>query len=198
VAKIIIVNNFNYLRIKKEYLEMVNYKNGKIYKLINDELGLTYIGSTSNTLSRRFFQHKSSKNNCKSKILFTTETLPKIFLIESFPCDSKIELLKRERHFIENLDCVNKQIPTRTGKEWRNDFKEKIKEERKQYYIDNREHLIIKQKIYTENRKEEYLKFQKEYHLDPMNKARKKELYQLNKDELNRKRRLKYLESKNA
>jgi hypothetical protein len=40
-----------------------------------------------------------------------------IILIENYPCETKEELHKRERHFIESMQCVNKVIPTRTHKD---------------------------------------------------------------------------------
>ena len=47
--------------------------------------------------------------------------------IEVFPCNDKKELEVRERHHIELLKPkLNKNIPTRTIKEWYEDNKEKI------------------------------------------------------------------------
>lgn len=40
-----------------------------------------------------------------------------IVLLESVNCNSKEELLARERWFIENNKCVNKYIPFRTPEE---------------------------------------------------------------------------------
>jgi len=45
----------------------MDYKNGKIYKLVNDELGLTYYGSTCTELRKRLHQHKKQAKN-KSKM----------------------------------------------------------------------------------------------------------------------------------
>ena len=39
---------------------MPNYQNGKIYKLVNTEGTLTYIGSTCQTLARRKAKHHSN------------------------------------------------------------------------------------------------------------------------------------------
>ncbi len=116
---------------------MVNYQNAKIYKIVNDELNLTYYGSTCSTLTKRLSQHKCEKR-CKSKLLFSTETKPEIFLVEKFPCNNKIELLQRERFYIENNECVNLQ-----RKQYRIDNEEKIKLQRKQIRIEQRREFYL-------------------------------------------------------
>jgi hypothetical protein len=77
-----------------------------------------------------------------------------IILIEKFPCVDKMELHKRERYWIEKLDCCNKAIPTRTSKEWYKDNKEKIKVKTKAYREANKEKLNAKCKAYREANKE--------------------------------------------
>ena len=99
---------------------MPDYNNGKIYKLINDAMpGKVYFGSTTQSLSRRLSKHKdvSKTKNHSSKSLFEFGQV-KIQLVENFPCENKLQLLKREAHFIINNLCINKQIPGRTKNEW--------------------------------------------------------------------------------
>ena len=133
------------------------YERGQIYKLVNDQLGLTYYGSTVNALRKRLAQHKNGLQ-CSSKILFQEGSDVKIYLVEECSFNSKIQLKQRERHYIENNDCVNKNIPSRTNKEWYQTNKEKRKEydkenrennqeKKKQYYQDNKEVILEKQKI---------------------------------------------------
>jgi hypothetical protein len=38
--------------------------------------------------------------------------------VELFPCASKDELLRRERFYVENNECVNKKIPKQTYQEY--------------------------------------------------------------------------------
>ena len=45
-----------------------------------------------------------------------------IILVESYPCENKNELHSRERYYIENNNCVNKIIPTRTSKEFKKEY----------------------------------------------------------------------------
>ena len=79
----------------------MDYQNGKIYRIVCEETGRQYIGSTCSTLVKRLSNHKRSNCACKDFIN------PKIFLIEDYPCDRKEQLLMRERHWMENTDCVN-------------------------------------------------------------------------------------------
>ena len=123
------------------------YQNSKIYKLVNDSMNLTYYGSTIQPLAKRFSAHKNRIGNiyrkCSSAELFVSGEC-KIYLVEEFPCETRKELLKRERYWIENNECVNKCLPCITKeeqkaykKEWssrpenlkkRRDYKEANKE----------------------------------------------------------------------
>jgi hypothetical protein len=95
---------------------MVNYKQAKIYKIECNITGKNYIGSTcKKTLAERLAQHRASYK-CYSKGTYhyvsSFDILANndydIILIESYPCDSKDELHARERHWTNQLDCVNK------------------------------------------------------------------------------------------
>ena len=120
---------------------MPNYQNGKIYKLICSETDRVYIGSTTTKLKYRKLQHIHSNNKCTSKDFINA----KIYLIEDYPCNSKLELHNKEREYIENTDCVNKKIPGRTGKESSKANYEKNKKElnkkSREYHEDNKEEL---------------------------------------------------------
>jgi len=138
---------------------MVNYGNGKIYKVICSETGRVYVGSTSVTLSRRMTVHRDKYNTCMTKDFIDG----KIFLIEDYPCERKEQLLSRERFFIESMECVNKIIPTRTKKEYYQDNKEHVKEYQKDYYQDNKEKLSKIHKEYHEVNKEKLKIHQKDW-----------------------------------
>ena len=139
---------------------MTNYQNGKIYKIICDETNLTYYGSTTQKyLCSRLAEHRYKKNNrTKTKEM----TNPKIYLVENFPCETKEQLLQRERYYIENNECINKQIPTRTSKEYYIDNQEKIKKNVNEYRQNNKDKISLLKKKYIENNKEKLLKKQKE------------------------------------
>jgi hypothetical protein len=123
------------------------YGNGKIYKVVSDHTNLIYIGSTiQKYLCSRLSGHKNNYKaylnkkylNCSVfKLLELVDV--KIELIEEYKCNSKEELHTKERYYIElNKDIVvNKNIPTRTDKEYRIDNKEKIEK----YRLDNRDKI---------------------------------------------------------
>ena len=76
---------------------MPNYDNGKIYSIRSySRPDLVYIGSTTEQLSKRFYQHKKPSNKVKSskKIIDLGDAY--IELIENYSCNSKEELHRRE------------------------------------------------------------------------------------------------------
>jgi hypothetical protein len=107
---------------------MVNYQNSKIYKIVDNTNGNVYIGSTCKILYERLAQHGYDyKRYLDGNYHFVTsfKILEKnnyeIELIELCPCNSKIELHKRERYYIETIECINKNIPSRTKQESQNE-----------------------------------------------------------------------------
>ena len=75
----------------------------------------------------------------------------KIELLENCDIKTKQELIERERFYIENNECLNKNIPGRSYKEWRIDNKDYQKQYRidnkdkiKEYYITNKDKINIK------------------------------------------------------
>jgi len=152
---------------------MPNFKNGKIYKIQSIIGNCVYYGSTTKkNLSDRFSGHKycykrNQKAYTSSKVLQYDDA--KIILVEAYPCNNKSELTSRECYYIKNNECVNKQIPGRTDKQYRIDNKEKILKRSKQYRKDHK-HIIYRQCIcecgivYTYQHKSRHLK--SEYHIN--------------------------------
>ena len=97
----------------------IDYSKGKIYKLVAGDL--TYYGSTSRLLCQRISSHRTSykigRKETYSRLLFDSGNEVKIYLVENYPCNSREELLARERWYIENNECVNKAKPNRTYEE---------------------------------------------------------------------------------
>lgn len=93
------------------------YVNGKIYTIRSYQTDKIYIGSTCCALPKRFYEHKYSGNQCSSKEMLEYNDCY-IELLESYPCNSKEELTKREGELIrENKDnCVNIKIPNNDPK----------------------------------------------------------------------------------
>ena len=126
---------------------MPDYQKGKIYKLVSDHTDEIYIGSTIQKLCIRLGGHACDfrkGKNCTSKKLFELGKV-KIILIENYSCNSKEELLKHERHYIENMVCINKNIPGRTVAEYYHDKKEHFKE----YRVKNKDKIKERKKVRT-------------------------------------------------
>lgn len=87
---------------------MVNYQNGKIYKLVNSKDNKIYVGGTCTDLQKRLYAHihkskiKSNRRIYKHLIIIGWN-LVKIELIENYPCNNIIELNKREQYWIDKL-----------------------------------------------------------------------------------------------
>ena len=130
---------------------MVNYSNGKIYKIESMYGDDIYIGSTTQTyLSQRMEFHRrdylnykngSKKNKITSFILFDKYGVDNCFIIllENYPCKSKDELLSREAYYIKSLKCVNKMIPLRTHQQYNIDNREAIRKDCLERYHKNKD-----------------------------------------------------------
>ena len=133
---------------------MINYQNGKVYKIINENNAIIYIGSTAEKyLSTRYAKHNHKAPNHK------------IILIENYSCNSKEELRKREQEIIEehsNLLNIMKAYQSLEdfkyrksirNKNYRLKHKEKIKKYVKELYENNKDEYKIKRKKQYEKEK---------------------------------------------
>ena len=160
---------------------MPNYQNGKIYKLVSNISTDIYIGSTVNKLTHRLNGHKSKSNDCISNQLFKNDAVVQIILIEMFPCNSKIELIAREHHYITTLVCINKYIPFITDISFEN------QQAYRQAYIEaNKDKIKAYQQTYNEVNKEDIKSKNKEYREANKDKIKecKKEYIEVNKDKI--------------
>ena len=169
---------------------MPNYQDGKIYTIrCRSDNELIYVGSTTQTLSRRMTTHRAN-----SKIRPNTKLYSKvngnwadwyIELYEECPCTNKEILLKREGEMIREIGILNKEIAGRTSKEYYKDNTNKIGLRQKKLYEDNKEYRLSKQKIYREENglvkiqeyqernKERIKEYQQEYRSKNKDKAKK-------------------------
>tara|TARA_R110000823_G_scaffold177420_1_gene309971 strand:+ start:110 stop:679 length:570 start_codon:yes stop_codon:yes gene_type:complete len=128
---------------------MLDYNNGKIYKIINSENEVIYIGSTVDKLCKRYstHEHKAIGN--------------KIILIENCPCNSREELVKKEQEIIEQYDNLLNKFRAYRSEE---DNTEDRKKTRKKYRDKNKEKLSEKAKVdYEENKDKYHKKYKKHY-----------------------------------
>jgi len=163
------------------------YQNSVIYKLKhNEDYDDTniYIGSTSNFKNRKYC-HKNICNNEKNP-KYNTALYQYIrdngnwdewimIPIEQYSCNNKNELEIRERYYIDILRPVlNKNIPSRTYKEYYEDNRDKISEQHKEYYQNNRDKFSEKHKEYDKNNKEKIKEHKKIYHQNNREKIEEK------------------------
>jgi hypothetical protein len=147
-------------------MEINRYQLGKIYKITSEHTDKIYVGSTCKKLlcqrlaahSSRFNQWKKGKADYTSSFELCKLGSVQITLLEAYPCNTKDELLSKERYWIEQYkdNIVNKYIPIKTideKKETRKKYLEankvNIKERTKKYYEENKEKA---KKYYEENK----------------------------------------------
>ena len=168
------------------------YEKGKIYQIVDVGFNKCYIGSTTESLSRRMARHREHYNAYlagskrkfeRSMMLFDEFGIDncRIFLIKIFECNDRQELEREEgREILKNLDkCVNKNVVGRTKKEYYYDNQERLLQQKKQHRIDNIEKYKEKDKRYAEKNKDKI-------------SARRKEAYQENKEEINERNKQNY------
>ena len=130
------------------YLRYMNrdYSKGKIYKISNDYNNDIYVGSTCDTLIKRFSAHKSKMYSKPSYPLYKLmieigcERF-RIDLIEEIPCKDIYELRQNEGKWIREIGTLNKRIAGLSRKEsvklYNDKNKEYLKQYQKQWRIDN-------------------------------------------------------------
>ncbi len=150
---------------------MPDYQLGKIYKIECNVTGKVYIGSTCEPiLARRLAGHITSykrylngtSNYVSSFKIFENGDYC-IILLEKYPCDTKDELLARERHWCNELECINQRkcqgmynLLGEKGfaKYYYENNKDMIHAKKKEYYNDNKNKLIEKSKEYYKQNKD--------------------------------------------
>jgi group I intron endonuclease len=115
----------------------VDYSQGKIYKITNDYNNDVYVGSTCDTLCKRFSGHKRSMTGEKTKNSLIYKLMNeigferfRIELIENCPCEDVYQLRQREGVFIRLYGTLNKRIEDgcKTREEYKNVKKDYITE----------------------------------------------------------------------
>jgi hypothetical protein len=139
----------------------INYSRTIIYKIVCKDVNITecYVGQTTDFKSRKK-EHKSTCNNINDKnyTIYIYQFIRghngwtnwDMVEIEKYNATDKLDAKKRERYWIEQLQAtLNKQLPTRTGQEYYEEHKDKIKEYRKEYYELNKDKILECQKEYS-------------------------------------------------
>ena len=136
---------------------MKDWSKGKIYKIVNYDTKQVYYGSTIQSLKTRLKNHRGCVRKCCAINIMKGNY--DIELVENFPCNSRIELFKRESYYIDNHECINVVSPyvskeqliinkanyqrgdkmTEYQKKYREEHREAQCEYLKKYYADNKD-----------------------------------------------------------
>ena len=168
-----------------------------IYPINSIDENDIYYGSTNN-INRRWSLHKHNYNTKKtyytSFILFDKYGIDhcKFEIIEEIKYNNKLELLNKEKYYIDNNKCINKMSPI--GRTNNPNTLQKYKDKKKEYYENNKEILLEKQKKYNETNRDIRILKQREYHEN--NKDKAKEYYEKNKDIISEKKKIIYEQNK--
>jgi hypothetical protein len=182
-----------------------------VYKIITDvNPEIMYIGSTTQTLSKRMAAHRSvfKKWNVDNPNVRVTSIFPffleyglenfKIVEIERYEIEDIQMLRKYEQEHIElNPNCVNKirafgslidkNYYKEKHREWYNKNREVVSEKAKDYYIINRDKILKQKKEINKD----YYKKNKDYYIE-----HNKNYYEKNKDFLKEKSKNNYKKNK--
>ena len=172
------------------------YQNGKIYRLICED-GRYYYGSTIQKLYIRLNHHKCSSKTDTNKIYLHINKIGwdnvKIELIESYPCDSKQELNKKEEYYINQsildpkcLNTISAYLTEEQQKEridtyqsqYRIDNAEKRRDYSKQYALEHPDQVKDTKKKYREENKENIAEYWREYRSKEENKEKLRKIKQ--------------------
>jgi hypothetical protein len=152
---------------------MPDYSKGKIYTLRSYQRpDLIYVGSTTQSLGMRISKHRSDykvyKNGKRRFIasfeLFDSCTDVYIELHVACPCDNKDELYKQEGEVIRSMDCVNRCIAGRDGKQYRIEHKDDKRAYDKQYGEEHKDDKREYDTMYREQNKEALKDKSREYY----------------------------------
>ena len=155
-----------------------NYANGLIYKLARrDGHGECYVGSTCDLRTRR----QAHKNNCMRHDTPKGQYALYVHIranggwdewncvpIEEFPCETRTQLLIRERHWVDTLKpSLNSHMPAsialgggqvaynRTNAAaWAMANPERVRERSRAYRAEHREAVLQKKREYREQNRE--------------------------------------------
>jgi hypothetical protein len=142
------------------YLKMNKFEEAKIYTIRNVESPFDiYVGSTiQRYLCQRFAKHLQDCRNGKNSLLYqrmrdTMLTNWYIELYETFPCNTREELCRREGEVIKEIATLNKNIAGRSVAQWYLDNKRMVVDRMKMYYKANRDARLAYQNNYNKQKR---------------------------------------------
>ena len=178
-----------------------DFSKAKIYKITNDYNNDIYIGSTCDTIVRRFSCHKcdARREKYKNRPLYKLmnelgSDRFRIQLICDYPCEDKYQLRQKEGEYIRQIGTLNKNIAGRTDEQYDQETKDKKREYKREYIKRNKEKISK----YNEDNKEhiqEYMKQYREKNQETL-KAKKQEYRDANRDKINEQKRNHYSQNR--
>ena len=158
----------------------MDYKNAKIYKILNDIDDDVYVGSTCQPLSQRIEKHRSSikpTSRLYRKMIELGKEHFYIELIEETPCENIEQLKALEGRYIREISTLNQNVAGRTDKQYREDNRDIILENSRKYRENNKEEIAKRRegkkewkaeydKQYREKNKDKILEYKKQYYID--------------------------------
>lgn len=156
---------------------MVDYSCGKIYKLVCRDVLITdqYVGSTCAFSARRFHHKKNTTNRVSKAYHRRVYTFIRnhggfenwdMIQIEAYPCNSKLELLARERYWYDQLKpTLNTNIPNRSSREFYSQPHQKEKKKILNEKYRNNHKLRLNTKINCDKCKGKYIQRNKYKHI---------------------------------
>ena len=182
------------VNLSNQMLDSINkYNKSKIYKIVSASSDKIYIGSTTQSLQARLQDHiRHYKQYLVGKSHYVTSydiiSLGdySIQLISEHVFENKAQLflLEGEQIRLYRAVCVNSDIPGRTDKQYYLDNKEHLLNKGVQYYLDNKETIKEKVKQYRLDNKETIIERDKQYYLDNKESISEyKKQYQLDNSE---------------
>ena len=155
------------------------YKNAKVYKILNHIDDDVYVGSTCQPLSKRMAQHRQDavRSLYSKRIVYEKMTRMGfdhfyIELVEECPCDNKEQLRKKEGQYIRDIATLNNNVAGRSKSEYKHDNKDRISVQNKEYAKAHREHKTTLQK----ERREENIELYKQSNKSDYEKHREQRL----------------------
>jgi hypothetical protein len=172
----------------------IDFQKTVIYKIVCIDLAVvfTYVGMTTDFINRKS-NHKTKCNNINNPRhnLKVYRTIREnggwdnwtMLQIEAYPCNSSLEARLKEREWYEKLNAtMNNNIPLRSDEE----RKAYTKQYQASYKVLHKDKIAEQAKVYYENNKEKIINYQSEYnetHKEKINK-RKKAYYEKNKNKV--------------
>ncbi len=115
----------------------VDYSQAKIYKITNDFNNDVWIGTTCDTLVKKFSVHKAEAiRNVRKECIIQNKIREhgferfRIQLVEDFPCEDVYQLRQRQGYYIREMKALNKYAD---DKDYYEKNKECVQERCKEY-----------------------------------------------------------------